>query len=939
MSNVFETILLIVLIGGWLGIAIFLIWWWLRRKKISVLPKLGKNKIQQSDGKGVLLAIEVPKENDKTPLAAETLFSSLHGIGLDHLSFEIEAREKSIRFYVWMPTHLKEYVESQLYAQYPNINIMEIKDYSHPNQVPSDLAMVATELSFSKKDFYPIKTFQDFTVDPLAAITGVLSNLSEREHIWIQIIVRPEDDRWRNKAINFISATREGRTPELGREITKGLIGLAGEVIRTAVQGGGADEIKEKKKIELSPGTDLILKAIEEKSSKLGFRTKIRLVVLDKDETSAKSRLQLALGAFNQFNTINLNAFRAGQYSNQRENILAQYHARRFGPGGLILNVTELASVYHLPNENVVTPNIVWAGSKKGEPPANLPLVNEVPAKELTILATTNFRGNEEKFGIKLKDRHRHIYIIGKSGTGKSTLLENMTIDDIRERRGVAVIDPHGDYIETILDYIPSYRINDVIVFDPGDREYPIAINMLEVSDPKYKVVVASGLVGSFKKIFGYSWGPRLEYWLSSAVLALLDYPDATLMMIPQMFTESKFRDKVIDKIKDPLIKNRWLYEYNKLDQRQQSETISPILNKVGQFLSSPVIRNIVGQPKSTIDFRKLMDEGKIFLVKLAKGLIGEDNAALLGAMIITQIQLAAMTRADVPESERRDFYLYVDEFQNFATESFEAILSEARKYHLSLTLANQYMDQLSEEVRDAVFGNVNTIIAFRVGGNDAVFLEKEFAPVFDANDLVNLNMFNIYIKLSIDNLTTAAFSAQTLPLPPDKNNIKEKIIKISREHYAREASFVEEKISKGFELSAAAAQMEYKKEGQKRRGSMQFKKRFPDRPVPFRPGIKVEQPKQDKKPFKDKKPADSLLKRVISAIETKKPWVPPQDKRDLPSKDKGKSNLVSDLDQGKDEIEKMRRQRSNEAQLKENELVSLDLEDKEENSTTNREE
>lgn len=925
-----ETIFTIMLIGGWFILAAFLAWWLLKRKGIILFKKGKITKTTSSSTKSVLLAIEVPKENDKTPLAAETLFSSLHGIGMSHLSFEIEAREKSIRFYTWVPGHLRGYVEGQLYAQYSDINIMEVKDYSRPSKIDNKLAVVETELAFSKKDFYPINTFENFTVDPLAAITGVLSKLQLDEHVWIQVLIKPESDDWRTKAINFISAVKEGRdvNESFGKTIVKGLAGLAGDVVKTAMSGSSEEGISSKgEKTELSPGVSQVLQAIEDKSSKLGFRTKIRLVALDKDEITAKNRLQLVLGAFKQFNTNNLNAFEAGKQSNNKQDILAQYHDRDFGVDGLVLNVTELASIYHLPNISVTTPNILWAGSKKGEPPSNLPLMDEVPAEELTVIAKTNFRGSDEKFGIKLKDRHRHIYVMGKSGTGKSTLLENMAVDDIRERRGLAVIDPHGDFVGALLNFVPSYRVNDVIVFDPGDRDYPIAINMFEITDPKYKVVVASGIVGIFKKIFGYSWGPRLEYWLSSAVLALLDYPDATLLMVPRLFTDKEFRKKVIDKVQDPLIKSRWINEYGKLDQRQQSETISPILNKVGQFLSSPLIRNVVGQPKSSIDFRSVMDEGKILLVRLSKGIIGEDNAALLGSMIITQIQLAAMTRADVSESERKDFYLYVDEFQNFATESFQTILSEARKYHLSLTLANQYMEQLSEEVRSSIFGNVNTLITFRVGGADAESLVKEFTPVFDANDLVNLSPFNIYIKLSIDNLTTDAFSAQTLPLPADKNNLTEKIINVSRERYARDIKLVQEKINE----SLAAEQTE----GFKKETPRYYNKavNYPQREKRYakpasRPSIQPTEKKVEDKPIQPSKKTDSsLLKKVISAIETKKPWAPSS----KDEKKANKSNLISGLKQNKDTVEELRKQRSDESQMKENEWVPLDDVNKEE--------
>ncbi|MFH0912588.1 MAG: TraM recognition domain-containing protein, partial [Patescibacteria group bacterium] len=848
MAN--DISVIIFLIGLAIGWAILIggIWWWLAKPRRRVRPNAPVASKQTPVGT-MLLAIDVPKENDKQPMAAESLFASLHGIGQDHLSFEIEAKEKSIRFYVWLPTHLRGYVESQLYAQYPEVNIIEMRDYTDQSKIPAGLVATGTELVLGREDFYPIKTFQNFEVDPLAAITGTLSKLTANQHVWIQMIIKPEDNRWRDAAIKYINDVKAGtRTAGLVKGVAGELAKFGGEVLGTVLRGGTYTPTEtEAKKVELSPGVETALKEIEAKSSKLGFRTNVRVVVMDTDAQMARSRLQLTVGVFKQFNTNNLNSFEVSEVVDKPQDILLRYaHRVAGGPHSFILNVTELASIYHLPNISVVTPNIVWAGSKKGEPPSNLPLETNVPAQELTVLAKTNFRGSEEKFGIKLKDRRRHVYIIGKSGVGKSVLLKNMLIDDIREGRGAAMIDPHGEDVMEVLDFVPNYRVNDVVVFDPGDPEYAIGFNMFEVSDPKYKVITASGIVGSFKNIFGDSWGPRLEYWLKSAVLALLDYPGSTLMMVPRLFTDKDFRNQVLDKVRDPLIKSRWINEWPKLDQRAQGEAIAPILNKVGQFLSSPVIRNIVGQPKSSIDFRKAMDEGKIILVKLSKGVIGDDNSNLLGSMIVTQFQLAAMSRADIAPSARKDFYLYVDEFQNFATDSFATILSEARKYNLSLTVANQYMAQLSDEVRAAIFGNVGTLIAFRVGGEDATSLMKELAPVFDENDLVNLNIYNIYLKLSIDGLTVPAFSAQTLPPPEDKNNNAEKIVALSRERYAKPISFVEQKVRETLEESnftntgtgsrPASASRPW-------RSAPGRTDNLPNRPVPFRPGLKVDLP------------------------------------------------------------------------------------------------
>ena len=394
-----------------------------------------------------------------------------------------------------------------------------------------------------------------------------------------------------------------------------------------------------------------------------------------------------------------------------------------------------------------------------------------------------------------MDDRRRHVYIIGKSGVGKSVLLENMALDDVKEGRGVIVVDPHGEFADKMLACIPDERMDDVVVFDPADRAYPIAFNLLEHVEDDFKGMVASGFVGIFKKIFGYSWGPRLEHILRNTVLALLDYTNSTMLDIPRMLTEAGFRERVVEKVKDPVIKEFWINEFGSYDNKFRTEAVSPILNKIGQFLATATIRNIVGQPQSTLDIRNIMDNKQIMIVNLSRGKIGEDNSALLGAMIITKIQLAAMSRADITVDHRPDCYLYIDEFQNFATESFAVILSEARKYHLNLNIANQYITQMPEEVRDAVFGNAGTIISFRVGGTDADFLVKEYEPVFEQTDLVNLDKYHIYIKLLIDGISSPAFSAQTLP-PIDvlTGNI-EKVIELSRKKYAKTRAEVEQKI------------------------------------------------------------------------------------------------------------------------------------------------
>ncbi|HEX5429807.1 MAG TPA: type IV secretion system DNA-binding domain-containing protein [Patescibacteria group bacterium] len=434
---------------------------------------------------------------------------------------------------------------------------------------------------------------------------------------------------------------------------------------------------------------------------------------------------------------------------------------------------------------------------------------------DITIFAKTNFRNREVPFGIKREDRRRHMYVMGKSGMGKTTLIENMVIQDIRNGHGVAFVDPHGDSVEKILDFIPSNRVNDVIYFNPADMEYPIAFNPLETVDEKYKHLVASGLMGVFTKIWAGVWSARMEYILANTILALLDSPGNTMLGIARMYVDKNYRKRIVDNIKDPVVKSFWRDEFANYQDKFRSEAVAPIQNKVGQFLSSAIIRNIVGQTKSAIDLREIMDNKKILLVNLSKGRIGEDASALLGAMIITRLQLAAMSRVDIPEEERADFYLYVDEFQNFATESFANILSEARKFRLNLIVAHQYIGQLVHDrntiVRDAIFGNVGTMIIFRVGADDAEFLEKEFEPTYTMNDLVNLSQYSIYLKLLINGVTSNPFSAQTLAPIHERTGNEQKVIAVSRERYGTQRAIVEEKINKwmGAEFHAEAAKIE----------------------------------------------------------------------------------------------------------------------------------
>ncbi len=457
-----------------------------------------------------------------------------------------------------------------------------------------------------------------------------------------------------------------------------------------------------------------------------------------------------------------------------------------------------------------------------------------IDESQITALAATNFRNQQRRFGIKPDDRRRHLYLIGKTGMGKSTVLENMIIQDIQNGNGCAVVDPHGDLVEKVLDFIPNDRVNDVIYFNPADLDYPISFNVFEKVDRSQQHLIASGLIGIFKKLWADSWGPRLEYVLRNAILALLEYPDSTLLGVMRLMTDKGYRKKVIQQVQDPVVRSFWVDEYSKYPDKFQTEAIAPIQNKVGQFLSSPIVRNIVGQVKSSFSLRDAMDNKKIILMNLAKGRVGEDNSALLGAMLITKIQMAAMSRVDIEEKERQDFYLYVDEFQNFATESFANILSEARKYRLNLIIAHQYIEQLDETVRAAVFGNVGTMIVFRIGATDAAELVKEFEPQFTEEDLVNLGKYDVYMKLMIDGIASQPFSATTLPPIEGLTDNKDKVVRVSRERYATTREEVEEKISRWSESAATAGDDDDKPQQRKQYGNQNNNRPSGPRTIPM---------------------------------------------------------------------------------------------------------
>lgn len=776
-----------------LGFVVFIFVWGSKNKEeVEVFEEVRNPFVMQ---------ILVPRENEKASLAAEQMFASIHGILEDYIkcpdvvSFEISSTEEDgIRFYVVAPQHLYRFIEGQIYAQYPNADIKYVQDYTVKASSKEETFVTTGEIEMEKDYIFPIKTFRSFEVDPLAAITGAMSELNRSESVWLQVIVRPVSNYWQERSKRYITAIKDGKDPN-GTTILAFLTGLLKGMGKALTES--SESKVQKEVVKLLPGQEEELAEIETKMLKVGFEFKIRVVTKADNKIRSEQMLRDVIASFKQFTTAHLNNFIHALPEKSGKEIYDDY-TRRYIPKDEpdILNIEELASLYHLPNISVETPNIAWSRSKKLEPPMNLPKATE---DSVTIFGETDYRDIKVEFGIKRADRQRHYYLLGKTGTGKSTLFKNMFISDVLAGEGVCFVDPHGDTVDELLEYIPPNRVDDVIYFNPTDVNNPVGFNLLELKDKSQRDLIADGVVEVFKKQFGDSWGPRLQYILTNTIATALEAQGTTLLAIIRLLVDSNYRKFILKQVDDPILYKFWIEEFAQMSQNNRllTEAVSPIQNKVGRFISSAVIRNIIGQVKSTIDLRDIMDNQKILLVNLAQGKLGEETASLLGGMVITRLQATAMERVDIPIEDRKDFFLYVDEFQNFATESFAKILSEARKYKLNLTMTNQYIDQLPLTVRQAIFGNVGTLGSFVVSPADAAILEKEFAPVVSADDLVSLDAWAMYVKLCVDGMTSVPFSAKSLPVRYHRFGLKSDIVKKSREKYGVQREIIEEKINK----------------------------------------------------------------------------------------------------------------------------------------------
>jgi hypothetical protein len=714
----------------------------------------------------VILEVKTSRTDEQTPEAMKQLLSSLvnlkktiiphfwsHGVPF---SLEIALVDQFIYFYFVVAPEYQGFIESQLISQYPKALINKLsKDYLPPILEKKDTLSFA-QFKLINSHLYPLRTYTEFKeVDPLSSLLGVLSKAQLGDMVSVQFLLLPIGSYWQKRGESAASSVT---TDKLGKS-----------------------------------SSNPYSKEIMMKVAQAGFQTAIRVAVNSPfKERSDHLMIQIA-NSFSSYSTPLNRLVIKKPLPWQRKKLIRvmQERSNAFMPRMQILNVDELATMFHFPSIKLaLIHNISWHKVIVSDPPENLTVaenLTEEDKSDVNFFAKTEYKNRMTVFGLKKNDRRRHVYVIGKTGSGKSTLIANMAINDMRNNRGFCIIDPHGDLCEVVLNYVPSYRINDVIYLDPSNSERAVAINPLETFDDGQKELTVSGIVAIFNKLYGTSWGPRLEYILRNTLLSVIQMPEPTMMMVPEMLGNDKFRAKVVERITDPVLRSFWLTEFNKYSDKMRTEAVSPIQNKVGQFLSSTVIRNILKNPKSTLDIRKTMDEGKILLLNLSQGKLGEDNAALLGAMIITKIQLAAMSRVDTPEDQRKDFYLYVDEFQNFATSSFIKILSEARKYRLNLILANQYIAQIAEDVRAAIFGNAGTMMSFLVGATDAAYLAQEYKERFVEADLLALGNYRAIIKLAIDNVTMPPFLCYSLPLPRSVTQAKEKVLRNSLERYTKE--------------------------------------------------------------------------------------------------------------------------------------------------------
>lgn len=729
----------------------------------------------------VLLEVAVSRNNEVKIDAMEQLISSLYSIKKGGwkqrfatqpiISFEIVAKKEDIRFYVWTFRSLRDLVEKQIHGSYPEAHIIEVEEYNIFNE---EGRVAYKALQLKKDNFYPIKTFKELPVDPMAALTSALAKMGDGEAAAIQILVSPTDGSWTSGGKKFISDVKKQESDP------------------------------EKAKFSVSAKT---LELVEAKVSKPGFETSIRIVIVSQSEESAGAHLSNIMGSFAQFNS-ELNSLSSRKIRRKGwfvEDFLYRYHPmfHILGNRQNILNSEEIATIFHFPNKLITTPHIFWLTAKTAPAPAQIPT-------EGLFIGVSDYRGIKRPVFISDQDRQRHMYIIGKTGTGKTEFLKDLILQDIRAGKGICFMDPHGDAVEDILTLIPPERAEDVIYFRPGDTERPMSLNLLEAQTEDQKHFAATAIINLMYKLFDpYKTGivgPRFEHGVRNAMLTAMSEEGSTFIEVMRIMTDASYVQELLPKVQDPIVRRYWTDQIAKTSDFHKSEVLDYTVSKFGRFVTNRTIRNIIGQSRSSFDFRAIMDEGKILLVNLSKGELGEENSNFLGLILVPRILMAAMSRANVPEEQRRDFFLYVDEFQNFATPDFAQILSEARKYRLNLTVANQFIGQIDEDIKNAIFGNVGTIMTYRVGVSDAGYLAHEFSPVFSEDDLLNIERFHVYMKTIVKNEPVPPFSVDLTKdlaqIASQRNPELAEIIKeMSRLKYGRDLRLVEAEIARRAKL------------------------------------------------------------------------------------------------------------------------------------------
>lgn len=801
-----------------LGFAIFL-----AVVKIMVTKYLVRNRFLDYVVFLVRLPKEKPKDQEKDLSVqqlreeiarGETIFSAIGGLraqkGIwywligrsDQFSMEIVASKKQIAFYVAVPRKNARYIEQQIQAHYPEAMMEVVPDYN----IFGEKSIVKASYVQTKRSFvYPIKTYNKLETDALSSLINVMSQLNETESIAVQYLVRSSTKKWHRKITKIFRLIRKGKPLHEAMKITGTFQVLYFFIDFFSVVFMSKSREKEKMQnnsmMRQNQMDEVILKNLEEKNGKAGLDTNIRIVVSGDLEDRVDLLLSNTVSSFSQCNYYEY----GNQFSNDRRTrpkLIEDFIYRRFDEKiSSILNTEELSTIFHLPLKWLETPNIMWLTAKYAPAPTNIPA-------EGIMLGYNVYRGQKKEIRFKRDDRRRHTYIIGKSGVGKSVMISNMAIQDVLNGEGVCIIDPHGDLVQDVLERIPAERAEDVIYFSPADIERPLALNLLEF-DPKYpeqKTFAINEMIKIFDKLYDLkaTGGPIFEQYIRNAMLLIMSDPDSgsTLMEIPKVLSDPDFRRMKLERCKDPTVVDFWRKEAEKAGGDAALANVVPyITSKLTSFISNDMMRPIIGQQNSSFNFREIMDKQKILLVNLPKGQIGEMNAYLLGMIIVGRILVSALSRTDMPKEQRKDFYLYIDEFQNFTTDSISAILSEARKYGLNLIIAHQYIGQLVKnndtQIKDAVFGNVGTLVSFKIGSEDADDIEKEMAPVFNQFDLLNIDAYNAYVKLLVDNSATRPFSIKTpWPLPGvRREDLASKIKTLSRLKYGQDRNIIEAEI------------------------------------------------------------------------------------------------------------------------------------------------